>query len=645
VETTVADNGEIRVRTDGEDPWILFSTIENPPPESSEHMLAFEYFCPDGINGLEIFYGPPITAGRSIAAGNLTKAESWMPAAIDLRGLSGGNWSNAFSLMRLDFGRRTGVEIGVRHLKLRAPTLAERRSTAERERIREGKKAAATRITTYLEEDHPRSSIEKISVTADSILFEGVSADAADTMFVVEAESWRSTDSIQIDDLNSFPAGRDANGNVTVTVPRFSDGRDRLTSRWALATRRSNTLKRITTFRYVDDFTAISRNELRRMIPQSQKGMGGVWANEILDELVELGVHGVTLNLQIGSLIQIEPRKGWETFEYGGSVWHVNPHALDGVDRLTVFAENHGIVVSAIVLVPFGGSTFQRLLVHPEANRAGHYAMPNLTSREGALVYEAAIALVAERYARIENSRGRISNWIVHNEVDYGWEWTNMGRQPTAVFLETYVRSMRIIDTITRSFNPHSRTFISLTHNWNVDADPGWKTYSPRTLLEDLAKWSQAEGDFPWGLAYHPYPQSLFKADAWNDTIPTDDFDTRMITPKNLAVLDRWMRRPDMRYRGDLRGILLSEQGYHTPDYSPESQALQSRAFVYTWEKMLPLKSIETFHNHRWIDHPREGGLKLGIRTLPTAGHPYGEKKAAWETYRNLGRSGADATD
>jgi hypothetical protein len=36
---------------------------------------------------------------------------------------------------------------------------------------------------------------------------------------------------------------------------------------------------------------------------------------------------------------------------------------------------------------------------------------------------------------------------------------------------------------------------------------------------------------------------------------------------------------------------------------------------------------VETYHYHRWVDHPLEGGLQVGLRTLTSAGRPYGERK------------------
>lgn len=110
-----------------------------------------------------------------------------------------------------------------------------------------------------------------------------------------------------------------------------------------------------------------------------------------------------------------------------------------------------------------------------------------------------------------------------------------------------------------------------------------------------------------------------------------------MITIKNIEVLDAYLQQPRMLYRENIvRGVLLSEQGFHTIDYGKEAQELQAAAFVYTWHKIRPLRSIEAFQNHRWIDHPKEGGLLLGLRTLPDKDHPFGRKKFSWEVFKAL---------
>jgi hypothetical protein len=662
-------DGAVAFKTLGEDPFILLAPFESSALTTDDQVLAFEYFCPDGINGLEIYYGPPIRAGQSLSAGEMGRAESWQSFAVNLKDASNGQWSAKFDLLRLDFGRRAGVELRIRNLRLRPPTAAEQASTAERERIRNRKRAAAKIVTQYLEAEMP-IQIESVVVEKERIEVSGRSeTDLMGELRLIEVRPWQElwngdipvaqselgssrreetlTESSESEIQNSEPSqsllasattlvmdGR----SFSASVPRFEGERDRITSRWAVIEKQPDESGRLVShYVYPTDLSAACENpDLDRKIAGGIKGMGGVWANDILDELVELGVKHITDNIWISGLLSDTEQSGGIAFRHNGKNWWADLRVVDGHDRLIKFATDNGIVVSAIILVGFGHDGFAGTLQHPDADRAGQYAMPNLTTAEGVAAYEAAIYFLAQRYAQPGDPHGRISNWIMHNEVDYGWEWTNMGEQPMPVFLDTYARSMRIVHNVVRQFSPHARTFISLTHNWEKPEDPAWKIYSPKRLLEMLAKFSQVEGDFEWGVAYHPYPQSLFKADAWNDTRVTHDFDTPLITPKNIAVLDRWMHRTEMLFDEKPRGVMLSEQGFHTNDYSDEGERLQAAAFVYMWHQMRGLESIESFQNHRWVDHPQEGGLRLGVRTLPTEGRPYGEKKFGWEIYKVL---------
>ena len=66
------------------------------------------------------------------------------------------------------------------------------------------------------------------------------------------------------------------------------------------------------------------------------------------------------------------------------------------------------------------------LLQHPDYTR-GTYTMPNMTTPK-AVRYAAMIDFLAQRTTAAEDDAyGRIAHWIVHNEVDGGVDWTNMG--------------------------------------------------------------------------------------------------------------------------------------------------------------------------------------------------------------------------
>ena len=193
--------------------------------------------------------------------------------------------------------------------------------------------------------------------------------------------------------------------------------------------------------------------------------------------------------------------------------------------------------------------------------------------------------------------------------------------------LDHYLRSMRLVHTMARRYNPMQGS-LSHSHIIGPELDPTWKTYAPKDILEWLSTASRVEGDFDWGVAYHPYPQNLFEPRMWLDDQPTFEPDTPLITMKNLEVLIRFMEQPSMKYEQKrMRGLILSEQGFHAPASSAQAQAIQSAALLYTWHKMESLKAVEHSTSIDGSDHPQEGGLMLGLRSLPEKSHPYGRKK------------------
>jgi hypothetical protein len=261
--------------------------------------------------------------------------------------------------------------------------------------------------------------------------------------------------------------------------------------------------------------------------------------------------------------------------------------------------------------------------------------MPNVTSAEGISLYGAVLDLMAERWSRRDGKYGRVHHWIMHNEVDAGWVWTNAGEKEAISYLDLYQRSMRLMDLIARQYDPNSRTFISLTHFWAGAGDKRW--YGSKRLIDLLAAFTRAEGDFPWALAYHPYPQDLFNPRTWEDKEATFRFDSHLVTPKNLEVLDAYMKRPELLYQGKVRPVHLSENGFNSKEYTPKELEDQAAGMALAWKKMAGLSSIESWQYHNWVDNRGEGGLKIGLRKFPDEpGDPLG-KKPIWHLYQALG--------
>jgi hypothetical protein len=367
--------------------------------------------------------------------------------------------------------------------------------------------------------------------------------------------------------------------------------------------------------------------DLPKSTAPHQKGLGGIPPIPQPDHvLFELGIRHATINLVLSPILSESPKAGFTPFSVDGRGWYANEPVLRGLETTVRHLNAKGVLVSGILLVPNHAG---KAMTHPEAEPRGIYAMPNLSEAEGAALYRAAVHLLAERFTRPDC---RIINWILHNEIDQAGVWTNMGDQPLARYLESYLRSMRLVHHTMRLRDPHARAFLSLTHHWTQPSfGPG--AYTVRPLLDLFAEMAVAEGDFEWGVAYHPYPRDLRDPDTWDDTGATGDFDTPYITPKNLEVLPAYLAQPRFLFLGKSpRAILFSEQGFNTPTLGEADQRRQVAGLIYTFRKLPALPTVEAWHLHRYRDMPDgEGGLRLGLLD------EHGKRKLGWRAYAAIG--------
>jgi hypothetical protein len=439
---------------------------------------------------------------------------------------------------------------------------------------------------------------------------------------------------------------KSAKDGFVLNVPRKRqrDGldHDRLTSRWQLVKKSAAGIEPLSHAHYADE-VASRAPELPAAKPKSKKGLGGWNAGRIPDELQELGISSVTVNVMIHSLVSREPHPDTTPFTWQGHTYHAREKALADLDATFLEARKHGAMVSAILLVANpakDANPVVRVIGHPDATPEGIFAMPNVTSPDGIALYGAILNLMADRWSRPDGKHGRVHHWIMHNEVDAGWVWTNAGDKSALDYMDLYQRSLRLMDLIARQYDPNSRAFASLTHHWAEKGEAKW--YGSKPLLELLVKFTQAEGDFPWALAYHPYPQDLTNPRTWEDGQATFSFGTAKITPKNLEVLDAWMKQPAMRYRGMVRPVHCSENGFNSRDYSGKQLTDQAAGMALAWKKVQALSSIEAWQYHNWIDNRHEGGLRIGLRKFPDEpGDPLG-KKPIWHLYQALGTPAED---
>lgn len=482
----------------------------------------------------------------------------------------------------------------------------------------------AANIKDYLAKDYP-SKVTNVQVTSDKVIIKG-NCGGSGTYLLAEITPWQ-----DVTELEKYPYTQDlSGGGFTVTVDRIVPNRegiryDKVFSKWAVVKVDGDRQTLDSHARYADD--VVPKKSPEAVPLRNKKGFGAGDTDLYFSDCKEMNVGSITMNVVLNNYITGEG----SGYSYGGKEYSLGP-VKDYVDYVTQKASETGLVVSAIILCQTNS-----IFKDPE-NKGGNYTMPNLTTAKAFNLYAAALEHMASTHCTPGN---RISHWIMHNEVDHANQWTNMGDQPMQRYIDRYIKSMRICYNIVRQYDQNASVLGSYTHCWTV-ADGN---YAPKKMLEATVAYSDAEGDFRWGVAYHPYPQDLTKPSFWvNDTQATYSMTTRYITFKNLEVIDAWIKQKENFYKGKTKRVLfLSEQGTNSPSYSESDLALQAAGGAWAWKKVSKLDGIDAIQWHNWADNKAEGGLRIGLRTFAEGSVSNLTPKPVWYVWKAAGTAEEDS--
>ncbi|MDG2383248.1 MAG: DUF5722 domain-containing protein [Pirellulaceae bacterium] len=341
---------------------------------------------------------------------------------------------------------------------------------------------------------------------------------------------------------------------------------------------------------------------------------------EIIDDALALGVKHAALNVNLSQLIdpnidRADDRPSWQTPD---RIYYFKRAYLNSLDRNIKALSDQDVIVNLIILVSHtGDASVDRLMIHPQydpkaPNRLGAF---NAETVEGQQWLSATMEFLANRWSRPDQQFGRVAGYILGNEVNSHWWWSNMGHVTMQEFANNYLAATRLAHAAIRRHNAWARVYISLEHHWNIYFPSGAasQAFAGKPFLDYFAQQARAGGDFDWHVAFHPYPENLFEPRFWNDKTALPKADTPRITFKNLEVLTSYLRRAELRYAQQPRRVILSEQGFHTPD-GDDGERVQAAAYCYAYKKVEALPGIDAFILHRHVDHPHEGGLRLGLR-------------------------------
>ena len=367
------------------------------------------------------------------------------------------------------------------------------------------------------------------------------------------------------------------------------------------------------------------------------------------DDAFKLGVNHAAINCTISEFVyENKPSiSGAIEFTSNGKTYYFRKDRVEAFDAQLKELSDNGMEVTVILIIPGGTrAASASSMIHPKAEKSenitaqqnGTVLAPNLTNERGMLYWEAACEFLAERYTTGGNY-GFLSNIVVGNEVDMAGVWNNMGPNGIGDYVDQYVRTLRATYTAFKKYNANTNVLMSLTHAWNsygaeLPAQYEKKIYKGKDIFDKVLETARAEGDFGWGVAYHPYPSDLrdprFWADEYAD-LCSSDFDTQQITYKNIDVLCRYLDLSANRYNGEVRPLYLTEQGLNSFSAADQSafpseygaytaekgQKLQAFAYAYSYYLIAAQPTVQGYILHRHVDAVNElvPTLSLGLWT------------------------------
>ncbi len=337
-------------------------------------------------------------------------------------------------------------------------------------------------------------------------------------------------------------------------------------------------------------------------------------------------------------LMDLNGNSNSPVWQLDGVTYHFNRGYVEGLDQRVKALSDAGMVVTLILLdYQSGNAAIDGIMLHPDYSPHAPHRLSafNTSTAEGLRYFKAIVEFLTDRYSQPRHPYGRAVNFIVGNEVNAHWYWSNLGDASMEKFADDYLRTVRICNTAVHKISANSRVYISLEHHWNLRMDDPLHTFPGRNFIDYFNQRAQEGGNFDWNLAFHPYPEDLRNPRTWNDKTATFLDNTPRITFKNLEMLPRYFGRTELLYHRKPRHIILSEQGFNTVN-DPNGELWQAAAYCYAYYKVTQLPGIDAFILHRHVDHRDEDGLNLGLwRRKETSGSPSepGAKKMIYEVF------------
>ena len=428
------------------------------------------------------------------------------------------------------------------------------------------------------------------------------------------------------DNRTDFIAKGSLGENQKFTFPLYAGpGELRLYSAFVPAVKVGSRYEIIADRRYIENPEVVAENQSPNLNP-GKKGLR-VDPN-ILDDALSLNIKhaGVDIPTQrfFGQGI---------SYSYEGKTFQINKELIDQLDGEVKRLSDSGVAVTAILLNAWNNTV-------PELNPIGVTELPkaqaiyygfNVESEQGFRAVKAMASFLAKRYNG-QNGHGKISNWVVGNEINNQY-WNYEGDFDVSTYTKKFQRSFRVFYTAMKAVSANDNIMFSLDHYWNMfpEAAPVGK-YKGKDVMLAFHHYDNLEGNMDFGLALHPYPYPIYSPAFWDDDQTgkvNDTIDSPIINFKNLHVITDFMQLDSMKNKkGEVRKIFLTEEGFSSIEKGVDKSEEQAAAVAYSYFIVDNNPYITAYLMSRQEDSEDEvkHGLAFGISSI--VNHQLVHKKA-----------------
>ena len=434
-----------------------------------------------------------------------------------------------------------------------------------------------------------------------------------------------------------------ANGGTTASFTldlNRGTASDRLYSRFVVAVKTDEGYEAVSDYHYITNPEVTAANQDPYRQPLSKKGLQMEVSQ--LGDAFQLGVKHSSVNIAFHQILG----DGID-YEYDGKTYHFNKAVIESYDETISAMSNKDITVTAIILNGWNPATPDLIVPGTTQKSNVFYYMPNVQTQAGFEETRAIAAFLAERYSGANPNCGKVSNWIIGNEIN-NQQWNHMVATDITNYVQTYQEAFRVFYTAIKSTSANDRVFFSLDYNWHNEAD-GKLKYGGKDIIDYFNSIANVQGQMDWGVAYHPYPCPMTDAIFWDDAntgLITNDVNSPVVNFINLNVLTDYLATPAFQKpNGEVRNIMLTEEGFTATNANGDDLSqIQAAAYAYSYYLVDSNPYIDAYILSRQVDAPSEvsQGLAFGLWTCdmskPDQIIPQ-QRRKIWEVFRDIDNS------